>query len=511
MDPIWREPRPPAAPAPLAEENDVDDVVVGAGLTGLCTALLLARAGRRVRVLEARYVGGLTSGATTGKVSLLQGTRLSHLLRTQSAAVVRAYLEANREGMAWLLRFCEDHDVRYDVRDAITYAANDDELPAVLAEHAAAGSLGLPVRWSDEVEAPFAVRGATVLPEQAQIDPVQVLQALATQVRAHGGTVEEGIRVRSVSRFGRPAVRTGSGAEIRCGHVVLATGTPVLDRGLYFAKLEARRSYLLALRSADPPRAMMISAGDPVHSVRDVTGRMDANLLVGGYGHVVGRTDSEAGRLEELRAWARRQFTDAVETYAWSAQDYASHDGIPYVGRLPRGFGHVYFASGYDKWGLANASAAALRIAGGILGSEPSWGRPLSRRITRPRGAWNLVTRNAQVVSAGLSGVVAAQAWPVEPDPAPGEGSVGRSGRNPVPVAVSSGDPACAVSGICTHLGGVLHWNDAEGSWDCPLHGSRFTPDGQVIEGPASRPLDRVEVPRSGEAWNVPGSGTPTT
>lgn len=509
MQSLWLDSRTGTDQTRSPLQAQVEVTVVGAGLTGLCTALLLARAGRQVQVLEAGSVGSLTTGASTGKVSLLQGTKLSRMRRVQSEAVVRSYLESNRVGQAWLLEFCDDHDIAVETRDAVTYASNAQDLPAVIDEHAAAGSLGLPVRWTDELDVPFPVCGATVLPDQTQIDPVRVLDALADQVRAHGGTIVEGARVQSVSRLGVPTISLATGERVRTETLVLATGSPILDRGLYFAKLEAHRSYLIALRTAAPPTAMYLAAGEPTYSLRDVVGNPEANLLVGGGGHVVGRATSEIQGLERLRAWALEQFPDAVEAQAWSAQDYSSHDGIPYVGRLPRGFGHIYLATGYDKWGLTNAPAAALRIAAQILGDETSWDtRPLSRRITRPTAAWSLVTRNARVAAVGVAGLIGAQTRGLDRSPAPGAGSVGRRGLSPWPQAVSSpagegslagedcpgGDGAepCQVSGICTHLGGVLHWNDAEETWDCPLHGSRFAPDGQVLEGPATRALART-------------------
>src|SRR4051794_5832087 len=110
MTSLWLDHAPTITSDPLPE-SPVDDLVVGAGITGLTTALLLARAGRRVAVVEARHVGAVTTGNTTAKISLLQGTKYSKLLRYQSQHVASAYVEANREGFEWLVRFCEDHGV----------------------------------------------------------------------------------------------------------------------------------------------------------------------------------------------------------------------------------------------------------------------------------------------------------------------------------------------------------------------------------------------------------------
>ena len=292
--------------------------------------------------------------------------------------------------------------------------------------------------------------------------------------------------------MGDPRVTLDDESSVEAEHVILATGTPMLDRGLYFAKVEPLRSYALAFDASDIPDGMFLSAGSPVRSVRDAAVSDGRRLVVGGNGHPVGRTDSELEHLDGLRAWTERYFPGAVETHAWSAQDYRSHDGIPYVGHLPRGGGHIHLATGFDKWGMTNAVAAARNISGQILGEKPTWARPLGRRVTRPQGAFNIVRTNASVGVAAARSLLGVDLTGVDSDPAEGEGVVGRDGVLPTAVSTVDGR-TCAVAAICTHLGGLLSWNDAEKSWDCPLHGSRFAPDGSVLEGPATKPLARRE------------------
>lgn len=471
----------------LAEQYD--DVVVGAGLTGLVTGLLLARSGRSVAVIEAREVGVVTTGNTTGKVSLLQGTRLSRVLARQSERVARAYLEANREGHAWLLRFCDDHGVPYQRRPAVTYAADQQSLGAARDEHEAAQRLGLAVEWRDSLDVPFPHAGGTVLQEQAQLDAMDVLAALLTELRRAGGTVVSGRRVVGAPLTSPAAVDLDNGSRVLAENVVLATGVPILDRGLYFAKVEPQRSYALAFRHPSPPELLLLSARSPTRSVRDVPTNGGPLLLVGGEGHAVGRVLSTAARLDALREWTNECFPGAEETHAWSAQDYSSHDGLPFVGALPRGRGHIYLATGYGKWGLSNGVAAALSLTKQIHGDRASWQTTISHRITRPSGALELARHNA-LVGAHLVGDLVRAELRTAREPAEGEGTVGRRGGLPIGESCVEGQ-RCSVVAVCTHLGGTLNWNDAERSWDCPLHGSRFRPDGSVLEGPATQPLRR--------------------
>ena len=165
-----------------AAPDNFDEVVVGAGLTGLTTGLLLAQAGRRVLVLEARERSAVTTGRSTAKVSVLQGTKLSKMRRHHSQRLVSAYVEANLEGQAWLLRFCEEHGVACQRRPAVTYAATSDEEKAAREELDVAAESGLPVRWEQRFDVPVPHVGGTVLEDQAQLDPVELVEALTAQL-----------------------------------------------------------------------------------------------------------------------------------------------------------------------------------------------------------------------------------------------------------------------------------------------------------------------------------------
>jgi glycine/D-amino acid oxidase-like deaminating enzyme/nitrite reductase/ring-hydroxylating ferredoxin subunit len=486
---IWLDPPPTIGTDHFDSDAHFDVAVVGAGLTGLATALLLARAGRGVVVLEARSVGAVTTGHSTAKVTLLQGTRLSTIVANHAEHVAGAYVEGNREAQAWLMGYAAEQSVQMEHRDAYTYAGTQSGASAVRREFDIARRLGLPVEMTDAVELPYPTYAALRLPDQLQVNPVGILAALSRELREAGGRLIEGARVTRVVRNESCNLITPAGS-VTADSVVLTTGIPFLDRGLYFAKVTAHRSYALAFRGATQiPRGMYISTDSPTRSLRTALHNSEELLLVGGNGHPVGRHPMNPSELvTDLTDWTRRWFQSAERTHVWSAQDYVAHAGVPFVGKLPRGGGHVYLATGYSKWGMTNSVAAAMRISGEILGNVPPWARTLGTRVSKPASAIRYFRANAAIGVAAAQGWLDAELHPLKQQdrtPAEGTGVVGAARGEPVAISTVGGR-TCAVSAICTHLGGIVRFNDLEKSWDCPLHGSRFAADGTVLEGPAT-------------------------
>jgi glycine/D-amino acid oxidase-like deaminating enzyme len=469
LNSLWqdRHPRTPVGTTPEVG-GKYDVAVVGGGLTGLTAALLCGRAGSSVVVLEARHVGHGTTGRSTAKISCLQGTRLSAIAARHSESVVHDYVEAQREGQAWLDRFCADHEVPVQRRDAVTYANTADGEQRLRRELEAARAAGLPVEWDDELPLPFPTRGAVRLAAQLQVDPLELLDALSLEAARHGVHLVEQVRVTKVSGSDPVRLTTAAGS-VEADQVVVATNMPIVDRGGFFARMKPSRSYGMAFRTDAPAvDAMYLSADQPSRSLRDAPVETGHLLLVGGNGHNVGARLSTMQRLEELRGWTHEHWPDAVETHAWSAQDYLPHHGLPFAGPALPGTRDVLVAGGYSKWGMTNAVAAALAISGELLDSHMAWADAFR--------TWSHHEVSGLPTAALVNGAVGLELT-----------------RGWIEAAVTRSLHEDGMSRVCTHLGGIVRWNDAERSWDCPLHGSRFDERGEVLEGPAVCGLRRAE------------------
>lgn len=463
----WTAPTDPTPGDPL-DDTPTDVLVVGAGLNGLMTALGALDRGLSVRIVEAHpTLGRLASGRNTGKASALQGRQLTSIAGVAGRDAAVDYAVRQQQAVDTLRTLCDDLGVAWAGREAGLFAETIDDLDALKAERSIAAEAGLPTSLGARDDLGYAAAALTV-PDQLALDPLALVQALAARARSQGARLHLGTRVRHLAPGQNgPRVTTVGGDTLHARRVIVATGAPIVARGGYFARLRAQRSYLVGFAGPRIEHPMMLSVGSPTWSVRDVPETQDPtySLLVGGGGHGVGRTSSAYAGIDAICAWAAKAFPEHTPVAQWSAQDYLTIDHRPLVERVPAGAGSIVVVTGMNKWGLTNSVDVAARVVADLTGEAalPAASAGVAREVFG-KGLAGLVRQNAEVGVAEAVGTA-------------------RAARD----LISPAQARCRAAGICTHLGGTLVYNDAEDSLDCPLHGSRFDPDGAVIEGYTSR------------------------
>jgi glycine/D-amino acid oxidase-like deaminating enzyme len=454
---LWLDGAEPVRRPPLTGHTRAEVAVVGGGIVGAATALFLAERGVSVVLLEARAVGGAVTGHSTAKVTALHETAYSQIARRVGREAAFAYAEANLEGVAAILRLAERHAIECSLERApnYLYTEDPDSVDDVEFECDAAADAGLDVELTSHTGLPFEVRAAVRLDDQVAFDSAAFTRGVAAAAARAGVRIYEGSRVRSVSHRAPCRLELENGATLRADQVVIATQMPLLDRGLYFARLRPQMSYAIAGPVADAPAGMYLGIGGATRSIRSTPGPGTRRLIIGGEGHKVGE-GTGADAYPRLADWAQERFALDSVTHRWSAHDLMSPDALPMVGGLAPWSSRILTATGFGKWGLAKGVAAAAMLCGQMFGEpDPKLEVFDPARLNARAQAPGFVKENANVALHFVGDRVRHRGTP-----------------------------------RCTHLGCLVRWNEADQTWDCPCHGSRFAADGSVLNGPASAPLD---------------------
>lgn len=480
------------------EDMHCEVAIVGAGLTGITTALLLAKAGIDVVVLEADTVGSGTSGRTTAKVTIQHG--LCYQSLTEHRA--QCYAQANTAGAALISSLIGEYhiDCDYEKQPSYVYTLDENQISRIEKEMLAYEKLGLAGRITTQTGLPFDVKSAIILDDQAQFHPLKYLYSLAKVASASGVQIFEHTRVLGMDRAESCVLHTPNG-RLTANTVVLATNYPLIEfPGHFFLRLHQERSYIISTdASGVNVKGMYITAEDPVRSVRMHTLDGKMQLLLGGYGHRTGKEDQAGNSYDHLDLFLHADFKQASQKpdYRWSAQDCAPLDNMPYVGAAHANSPRVYIASGFNKWGMTNSAAAAAMITDSIAGTtriDKETAAAFSPLRFKPgASALELAKQAGEVLSAFTFGYAGLPLGSYD-DVKPGEGAVLRIDGSAQAVYRDKSGNLYAYQGNCTHLGCPLEYNELDKSFDCRCHGSRFGVDGQVLTGPAKKSLERIET-----------------
>ena len=487
--PVWAETvQLPACP-PLEENAHVDVAIVGAGISGLTTAYLLAKAGKSVLVLDDGPIAGGMSSATTAHLSNMLDDRYFELEKLHGREGARLAAESHTAAIACIEAIVGEENIDCDFTrlDGYLFLAEGDEPETLERELAAAHRAGLAgVRRAQH--APYG--DCLVFPNVAQFHPLKYLAALAGAIRRLGGRIHCSSHAEHVEG-GVPALVHVGRRVVTADHVVVATNVPVNDRVAIHLKQAPYMTYVIAARvpPGSVPQALAWDTGDPYHYVR----MHEDLLIVGGEDHKSGQAHDGKERHARLERWARSRFPmmGPVE-FAWAGQVMETIDYLGFIGRNPMDHENVYVVTGDSGMGLTHGTIAGMLISDLVFGRENPWEALYEPSRVPVRAAAEWARENSNVALQYTDWLTGGDVGSVE-EIKPGSGALVRRGLEKIAVYRDDAGKLHERSAACTHLGCVVQWNGAQKTWDCPCHGSRFDPKGKVINGPANRDLGLVE------------------
>lgn len=489
--PLWSRTsqRFPALEADLHTEV----AVVGGGITGVTTALLLAEQGKRVALLETRRLGAGVTGATTAHLTEALDARYHQLESDFGLEGSRLARASSRAAIEKIAELSSGVDCGFERVPGYLFGDQEHHLAVLDAELLAAERAGAQVRRSNEVPLPLPVRGAVVFDNQAQFRPLDYLAALGARLAAASVQVFEGVTVLDVETKGQLRLQTSSGHSVTADAVVLATHAPFQSLQLQL-ELAQYRSYVVSGPVSTPVDGLFWDLADPYHYIR--TANVDGQhfLIVGGGDHRTG-TLPEGGAAApywELDALAAKLGARPGER--WSAQVAEPSDGLPFIGKMDRNV-ELYVAQGFAGNGMTFGTLSAMLISDALLGRDNPYAELYRADRFKPlASAAAVALENAETAAHLVTGHVK----PVSDEPldalAVGEGRIVKADGKKLAVYRDHDGALHAVSALCTHQGCVVAFNPMECSWDCPCHGSRFDIDGGVLDGPAKKPLEKSSL-----------------
>ncbi|MGE0757701.1 MAG: FAD-dependent oxidoreductase [Pirellulaceae bacterium] len=493
-EPVWADADRLPRGAQLASNLTTDVCVVGAGIAGLTTAYQLARAGRRVVVLDDGPLAGGMTYVTTAHLSNAIDDRFTNIEYWHGAEGARLAAESHAAAIDRIEQISQELDIDCDFRrvDGYLFADPTDDTHTLERELEAAHRAGVNAEMVARLPLKMLDGGPCIrFLRQARFHPLKYLSGLGNALVEMNVGLYTKQRAERIEGGDHATVQVGQ-HEVRASAVVVATNSPVNDMFALHTKQAPYMTYVIGARIAKGAvvDALYWDTLDPYHYVRLQELDDDYDLLIiGGEDHKSGQQPAGDQPHQKLEAWARLRFPIKNIEHAWGGQCMETVDGLAFIGRNPSDAPNVYVATGDSGMGITHGTIAGMLLSDLILGRENPWAGLYDPSRTSLRAAKEFVRENVNVAVQYADWVTPGEEKTPD-DIEPGTGAVIRRGMRKFAVAKSEDGKVTELSAVCPHLGCIVHWNQVEGTWDCPCHGSRFQATGDVINGPANRPLD---------------------
>ncbi len=495
---LWQE-----TAAPFKATNEVDPsqlydvVIVGGGITGITTALLLQKAGMKCLVMEAETLCFGTTGGTTAHLNTLLDNPYSTISKNFNKEAAALVAQETAKAIALVKSHIEEYkiDCGFEYADAFLFAKNKEQSEQLEEIFNATREAGLDMEKATNIPLKIPFVSAAKLGGQAKFHPVRYVHSLARAFEKAGGIILENCRVEGIDETEVAEITTTRG-KYKAQRVVYATHIPP---GVNLIHLRAipYRSYAMAvqLNTDDYLDSLCYDLDDPYHYYRSQEVDGKKYLIAGGYDHKTAHEANTEKCFLELDAHIHTYFPVKEVAYRWSSQFFEPADGLPYIGRLPGHTDLIYVASGFGGNGITYSQVAATVLKSILLNQDnPAIGLFNPNRIKPVAGFKNFITHNADVIKQFASKLLPHDKLEELADLAPDEGRVIVFEGKKIAIYKDEDGKLHALSPTCTHLKCTVSWNLAERSWDCPCHGARYDFDGKVLTGPATQQLEMVSV-----------------
>lgn len=481
--------------------------IVGAGIAGMTTAYLLARAGRAVVVIDDGPIGGGETGRTTAHLTAALDDRYYQIRKLHGQDGARLAAESHTAAITRIesIAALEDIDCDFERVDGYLFLGGDSTRGDLERELGAARDAGLvDVEMLDRVPFDFWDTGPALrFPRQAQFHPIKYLNGLTRAILRDGGQIFSHTHAEKIEDGEPCRVTTADGHVVAADNVVVATNSPVNDWVILHTKQSAYRSFVIGARvpRGSIPRGLYWDTPDPYHYIRlhEVDPRLDPDrtdeiLIVGGEDHKTGQADDADERFKRLEEWTRKRFpmVKSIE-FKWSGQVMEPFDCLAFIGKNPGTDEHIYVATGDSGNGMTHGTIAGMLLTDLIMTRKNPWTRLYDPSRKKLRATPEFVRENINVAAQYAEWATGGDVENVE-SITPGTGAIIRKGARKIAVFKDDHGNIHQRSAVCTHLYCIVDWNSAERTWDCPCHGSRFDPYGTVVNGPAITPLPEVEA-----------------